>query len=417
MSSEKPSSEAGAPSASVPEVTTTSAENASTPQGPASSSPKVPEETAPAKPPRPVSPNSQNQATLEEAFPGIDKAVIRAVLVASRGDLEPAFNALLSMSDPSAVETPPPPPPRPRAQPKPSTDISIDYITSTPQSQLDADALYARQLQEHFGAAVPRPHRSAAQQGRQQPGRRHPNDDSDDEYYHDDSDKERPSFFEEDLPVIKENIRKGFLETQEKVTGWFNEFKKKIDGESPNTSPPSSARTSGQYSRAGSRRTQTGFGGYESRRSRDVGYDADPKVLSDDFTHLSLKDDTVSESAPRRPKANPNLFQPSTTTGGTRRVSFEDRPSIIENDDDLYRRPSSASARRSSASPARQASPAGNSKWEPLKSIEPEPLHKDPFSLEDSDDEKDGLIKEGEMATTKNASVTGPQESGVTKTS
>jgi len=41
-------------------------------------------------------------------------------------------------------------------------------------------------------------------------------------------------------------------------------------------------------------------------------------------------------------------------------------------------------------------------------------MNKDPFSLEDSDDEKDGLIKEGETAT-KTASVTGPQESGVTK--
>jgi hypothetical protein len=96
-------------------------------------------------------------------------------------------------------------------------------------------------------------------------------------------------------------------------------------------------------------------------------------------------------------------------------VSFEDRPTTIENDDDLYR-PSSAAVRRTSPSPARQASPAGNSKWEPLKSLEPEPLHKDPFSLEDSDDEKDGLIKEGETAT-KIASVTGKQESGVTKTS
>jgi hypothetical protein len=257
-------------------------------------------ENAPAMSPRPVSPVSHNQATLEEAFPGIDKAVIRAVLVASRGDLEPAFNALLSMSDPSAVEAPPPQPPRPRAQPKSAADVPIEVLTSTPQSQLDADALYARQLQEHFGAAVPRPHRNQVQQHvggarGSQPARRHPNDDSDDEYYYGDSEKDRPSFFDEDLPVIKENLKKGFLETQEKVTGWFNEFKKRIDGESPETSPPTSARNSGQYSRAGSRRIQTGFGGFEGRRSRDGGYDADPKVLSDDFTHLGLKDNTASE--------------------------------------------------------------------------------------------------------------------------
>ena len=43
-------------------------------------------------------------------------------------------------------------------------------------------------------------------------------------------------------------------------------------------------------------------------------------------------------------------------------------------------------------------------------------MHKDPFSLEDSDDEKDGLIKESEtVATTKTSSVSGPQETGTTK--
>jgi hypothetical protein len=251
------------------------------------------EENPPPKPPRPISPQSQNQRTLEEAFPNVEAAVVRAVLVASRGELEPAFNALLSMSDPSAVEVPPPQPPRPRGALE-SDAISADLLTSTPQSQLDADALYARQLQEHF---APQPHHNqrGLTGGRTQPPpRRHPNDDSDEEYYNGDSDKDRPSFFEEDLPVIKENLKKGFLETQTKVTGWFNDFKKRI--ESPEPSPPESAPTSGQYVRTGTRR-QTGFAGYEGgRRPRDGGaYDADPQVLSDDFTHLELKDNTGAE--------------------------------------------------------------------------------------------------------------------------
>ena len=250
----------------------------------------------------PLSPNLQNQATLIEAFPNIDAAVVRAVLVASRGDLEPAFNALLSMSDPSAVaeETPPPPPqpPRPRSTQPTST--------STPQNQLEADALYARQLQEHFGAPAPRQHPNAgagmrrSNTGGRPPQRRHPNDESDDEYYAND-DRDRPSFFEEDLPVIKENIKKGFLETQAKVTGWFDDLRKKIDGEDQpegamgrahgEQSPP--LRNSSQYARTGNRRQYgVGSGSYDApRRSRD-GYDADPKVLSDDFTHLGLKDST-----------------------------------------------------------------------------------------------------------------------------
>lgn len=53
-------------------------------------------ETPPPKPPRPMSPQQQAQATLQEAFPSIDAAVVRAVLVASGGQIEPAFTALLS---------------------------------------------------------------------------------------------------------------------------------------------------------------------------------------------------------------------------------------------------------------------------------------------------------------------------------
>lgn len=92
------------------------------------------DETPPAKPPRPISPNVQAENTLIEAFPDIDHKVIKAVLAASGGQVEPAFNALLGMSDPEAVqEAPPPPkPPRPTAQ----------------QRQLEMDEQYARQLAE-----------------------------------------------------------------------------------------------------------------------------------------------------------------------------------------------------------------------------------------------------------------------------
>lgn len=53
------------------------------------------EEIPPPKPPRPLSPRQQAENTLKEAFPSIDAAVVRAVLTASGGRVEPAFNALL----------------------------------------------------------------------------------------------------------------------------------------------------------------------------------------------------------------------------------------------------------------------------------------------------------------------------------
>lgn len=81
-----------------------------------------------------MSPEQQAQNTLIEAFPDIDSNVVKAVLVASGGKVEPAFNALLSMSDPNfkAEEAPPPQPPRPQ------------------RSQLEQDEIYARQLAEHY---------------------------------------------------------------------------------------------------------------------------------------------------------------------------------------------------------------------------------------------------------------------------
>ena len=51
--------------------------------------------TAPAMPPRPLSPMQQAKTTLKEAFPAVDDNVIEAVLIASGGNIEPAFNALL----------------------------------------------------------------------------------------------------------------------------------------------------------------------------------------------------------------------------------------------------------------------------------------------------------------------------------
>lgn len=55
----------------------------------------IPAEMAPPKPPRPTTESQKNELILQEAFPSVDAAVIRAVLRASGGKPEPAFNALL----------------------------------------------------------------------------------------------------------------------------------------------------------------------------------------------------------------------------------------------------------------------------------------------------------------------------------
>lgn len=72
-------------------------ESTALPTHPQAGHPSQSEDVAPPKPPRPTKPNPVKQAenTLKEAFPSIDIAVIKAVLRASGGNVEPAFNALL----------------------------------------------------------------------------------------------------------------------------------------------------------------------------------------------------------------------------------------------------------------------------------------------------------------------------------
>lgn len=80
------------------------------------------------------------------------------------------------------------------------------------------------------------------------------------------------------------------METQTKVNSWFMDFKKRIDGDSPENSPTTSIRPVGHSTRLAGRTSTSGDYHVASQRSRDSGYDADPAVLSDDFTHLGLKD-------------------------------------------------------------------------------------------------------------------------------
>ncbi|KAI6714426.1 hypothetical protein JHW43_003086 [Diplocarpon mali] len=330
---------------------------------PAASRHATAEDEGPAKPPRPLSPQQQAENTLKEAFPSIDIAVVKAVLIASGGRVEPAFNALLGMSDPDAVreQTPPPQPPRPAAP----------HTGSTPQSQLEADEQYARQLAEHYGGGyAPRSTSRGEAPRRQQTGLR-PNEH-----------QEERNFIDDDLPIIKENLKKGFLETQSKVNGWITTLKKKIDGEDEDETPRYQGYNAGssnaQYH---SRRSNDG------RRSGDYNrYDADPQVLSDDFAGMQMKSDGTPVRRSTRPLANPDLFKPTPAPpkpSDGRKVAFQGGlPEEIDN----YNSCLKPIAKENAPSVSKQ------SKWQPLSTVDPSPVgetENDPFSLGDSEDEKE----------------------------
>ncbi|KAF1846466.1 uncharacterized protein K460DRAFT_339721 [Cucurbitaria berberidis CBS 394.84] len=341
----------------------------SSPPPPPSKSPKAgvrfteaATEIPPQKPPRPVDAQLEAQNTLVEAFPGVDSNVIKAVLVASGGKVEPAFNALLSMSDPNfkAEEAPPPKPPRPQ-----------------PRSQLEQDEIYARQLAEHYQTQGGQGGYGSRTQGegprRQQTGLR-PNEP-----------EREHSFFDDDLPEIRKNIEQGFKDTQKTVNKWITNFTKKLDGEPDeydrygNPAAPhgrDSSQGPPQRQNFGPSQSEQLYGirkSAEQRRSADHNrYDADNRVLGDDFAQLELKD---NDGQPRsnRPTANPNLFKPT--------PAAPPQSGPVDEVDALYRNPSPSNQNTQGKS--------GGKKWQPLTSIAPHPEVEDhdPFSLGDSDDE------------------------------
>lgn len=174
-------------------------------------------------------------------------------------------NTLLEMTDPDAVrnepqDDPPPQPPRPQGRAQ--------------MSQLEADELYARQLAEHYdnvGAYESRTSNRNANNQRPRQGHQGWNED----------DREH-SFIDDDLPIIRENLRKGFLDTQVKVNSWITNIKKKIEENFDESDENAQQRQGEPFRRPGE----------SSRRSGDYErYDADPEVLSDDFAGMKFSAD------------------------------------------------------------------------------------------------------------------------------
>ena len=106
----------------------------------------------------------------------------------------------------------------------------------------------------------------------------------------------------DDLPEIRKNIEQGFKETQKTVTSWITNFTKKLDGE-PDAydqygNPTQHNREGGQSSQRrqnfGPSQSDQIYGirkSAEQRRSADHNrYDADNRMLGDDFTQLELRD-------------------------------------------------------------------------------------------------------------------------------
>lgn len=366
-------------------TTTTNSATTSSPR-PRVSFQDADEEIPPQKPPRPTSPQQQAENTLIEAFPSIDTKVVKAVLIASGGKVEPAFNALLGMSDPDfrpdEAAAAPPQPPRPVQQQR------------RPQNQLEADELYARQLAEQYNNQHQQQYSAARGQTRynqREEQQRRPNQQRPP---YDEEDREH-SFFDDDLPEIGRNLQQTFVETQKKMGSWINNLRKKIDGEDEEDDLYSGGASQSGPRRQGSAGVGTGrqnFGSSQSeqmygirksaeanassqRRSTEAQrYDADPHELGDEeFERLEMRDDEDEGVPPPQPPrsssrktANPDLFKSTPRPPQSGPVDEVDA--------------------------AERKNPDGSGKkWQALTSVAPNPEEdNDPFSVGDDEEEKGG---------------------------
>lgn len=93
-------------------------------------------------------------------------------------------------------------------------------------------------------------------------------------------------------------MRQGFLQTQKTVNKWLTDFKKRIDGDDEEDQGGTEQHGSFRRQDYGPSQSDQLYGirkNAEGRRSGDrERYDADPRVLSDDFTQLELRDDEGS---------------------------------------------------------------------------------------------------------------------------
>ena len=181
---------------------------------------------------------------LKEAFPNIEEKYIIAVIIASQGMMEPAFHALLYLSDPDS-----------------NKDIELPRVNNLntrlmDTSQLKQDELLARQLDQQYNARrqhksdrhIPRNGMSSSNNAFDMNSeedtrldetrdldyrrrRRHPitSEERREIYGEEDDDEDTWSHFvEKDIPEVANAVSTTFQETASKVSNWFNGVKNSL---------------------------------------------------------------------------------------------------------------------------------------------------------------------------------------------
>lgn len=226
------------------------------------------EEDAPPKPQRPLSPLAQIKKDLKDAFPQIDDKYIHACLIASGGNADPAFSALLYLLDPSyepeVVQAPPP-------------------AAQRPPAALTDDELLARQLQKEFDKEE-RKRRIKSSQRRQAP-REHEEESADE--------------FEQ----LKESFAQGFEEAKLTLNSWVSGISKNFSGDDK------PANTGGQNPKLFGALGGSSFN--KNTNQKRTNFDDDPEILSLNFQRkLDMRDEAPPLPNKPQPAKKDTKWQP-----------------------------------------------------------------------------------------------------------
>lgn len=198
------------------------------------------EDDAPPQPARPVNQLSRVTNDLKDAFPDIEDKIIKAVLIASQGAIDPAFNALLYLSDPKFEAEVPEPVPR-----RQGSHIGDKY------GGLTDDELLARKLQKEFELEDERVRsKGSKRSGKSRSSRTVAPQEQD-----------SPDEFEQ----LKETFTQGLEEARTTLNGWVSGLAKKLDGE-----PDDPKRDTKLFGALGG-------SSYNNRKTR---FDEDPEIIN-----------------------------------------------------------------------------------------------------------------------------------------
>lgn len=255
----------------------------------------------PPPPPRPVSPVTQMKQELKGAFPNVEEKYITAALIASRGQIDPAFNALLYLSDPSV-----------------EPEIPLPAAPSAPTYDLTDDEKLARKLQREFEQEDRRRRAKHLKEKRERERLRRIEQGEDDS--------------PDELDQIKETFTQSLEGARTTLNGWVSGIARKFQDPDERTLGRYRSEEGGRYSHPNSGSSQNkklfgalGGSSYFSnteRVNKKSNFDDDPQLISSDFSSkIRMNDgDDDAPSLPRRREDNQfsSGNNPEITPGSTK---------------------------------------------------------------------------------------------------